>query len=473
VIVVAVALFAYRMMSGSSPDDPSATTSVAQIRTLAVLPLKNASESPEEEYFADGMTDALISDLSRVSALRVIPASSSMNYKDTDKSLSEIEDELGADAFIEGSVWHGENRVRINAALIVANSNERLWGESYESEVSDVLALQAKIARAITVQIKVNIAPLEQQRFNQARSVNPDAHRAYIKGLYYRQLSTYEGLEKAAEEYEKAITLDPEFAAPYVGLADVFAWVGPAKRAEELALKALELDPTMAAAHTLLAGIKLDRWDWDGARAELEKAKALQPNLPEAHVVEGKLLLLVGKYDEGLSEYRSALALNPLSHPIACSLVGKYNYVRQFDKAVSYGIDVADNFPYCPFEHLDIGQAYIHKGMYEEGIHHIEESLATANTWGGKAALACAYAHSGRTDEANEILSELIARGAGPYNIATVHAALGERDRALDALESAYERRSSSMMWLNHEPLFDALRDDPRFVKLVEQIGQP
>jgi serine/threonine protein kinase/Flp pilus assembly protein TadD len=474
--VVAVALIgvtiSYRFLApGSSSDTPASVSSVSQIKTLAVLPLKNASDDPEEQYFADGMTDALISDLSRVSALAVIPRSTMMEYKDSARSISEIAAELGADAVIEGSVWHGNNRVRINVDLILANSAERLWGESYESEFSDVLTLQSELARAITGQVKVNIAPLEEEWLNRVRSVNPEAHKAYMKGHYYRHLVSFGGLVKAGEMYERAIALDPQFAPAYLGLATVYYYMSPWRKARSYSHKALELDPLLADAHTLLAAIKMfHEWDFAGARAELDVAKRLQPNSPNVHKASGDLLLLEGNLDEGISEYRSALALNPLSHPIACALVAKYNYAGHFDKAVEFGIEVADNFPECPFEHLGVGEAYVYLGMYDEAIPFINESLKTYETGSGLAMLGCAYARSGRTDEAKAILEQLKEQSGGSFNIALVHASLGNNEQALDALETAYESRSSSMLWLNHVTMFDDIRDDPRFLKLVEEV---
>ncbi|MCH7549305.1 MAG: hypothetical protein IH969_07215, partial [Candidatus Krumholzibacteriota bacterium] len=268
--------------------------------------------------------------------------------------------------------------------------------------------------------------------------------------------------------------LDPGFAPAYVGLAGVEFNIGSGETAMAYAHKALELDPTQAEAHVLLATIKMiDQWDWKGAREELRLAESIQPNMPNTRAGKGRLLMIEGKVDEGIASYRTALALNPYSHINACAMVGRYVKARHYDRAVEYGTDVAANFPHCPWEHQYVGEAYMFKGMYGDAIEHIEMSYAIYENPSSLASLGCAYALSGNTGEANKVLTRVIEESADAYDIARLQVALGNHEAALDWLEEAFSRHSRSLIWLNLDAMFDDIRDEPRFVKLVEDVGLP
>jgi tetratricopeptide (TPR) repeat protein len=297
-------------------------------------------------------------------------------------------------------------------------------------------------------------------------------------------LITEEGFEKATQMFERAIAEDPTYDRPYVGLANVYVWrafISDADapdnwtKAKTYAERALALDESLAEAHSLIGTIKLfHEWDWVGAREALERARSLNPNSPPVREDYGKLLLITGQIDEGIAESKTALALHPLSHGISCGLVGRYYDARRFDSAVEHGVNTADKFPTCPYEQLGVGGAFIQKGMYDDAISHIEASMNIRETAMALARLASAYALSGRESEAQAVLDRLHQRDDfDPYLGALVMVAMGDRNRAFEELEAAYEKRSSYLPGLNIEPAFDPIRGDRRFADLVKRIGLP
>jgi len=470
IVVAAAAVLISR--DGRKPD--AATDLLPSIKSIAVLPLENMSKDPEDEYFADGMTDALISDLSHVSALRVSPRAVIMRYKSSDKPVAEIADELGVDAVIDGAVWREGDRVRINVDLIPARADERLWGDSYEAEMTDVLGVQAEIAREISAQIRVNIAPQESQWLGKAqRPVDPEALREYMKGQYSYNVMTASSIDEALSHFERAIALAPDFAPAYLGLAIIESDIGEDDKAEAHARKALELDAGLAAAHAVLGSVAMARWDWETARAEVDRAKALQPKLPELLATEGMLLLLEGKIEDGMSQYREALAVTPNSHPIACTVVGQYVRAAKYDRAIEFGEDVEEKFPTCPFEPRYLGEALMIEGHYDQAIAKLNRSLSIGEMSPTLGVLGCTYARMGRTDEARGVLKRLIDEGGDPYDIARVQAALGDHEAAVTSLNRALDGRSSGLLWLRRDPVFDSFHDDEGFKQVVARVLLP
>jgi len=464
----------------------SAPVASGKIESLAVLPLENLSRDPDQEYFADGMTEALTTDLSRISALRVISRTSAMHYKGTAKTLPEIGRELRVDAVVEGSVEKSGNRVRITAQLIEAPTDRHLWADSYERDLGDVLALQDDVSRTIAREIRVTLTPQEQTRMTTSRSVKPEAYEAYLRGRFHLAKRSAQEIEQAIASFQKAVDLDPTYAPAYAGLGQSYStlpWYGaiaPAEaqpKAEAAALKALELDSGLPEGHIALAMIRLQQWDRAGADAELQRAIQLAPGNAEAHYYRGLQYLSPGsRFDEAVVEMTRALDLDPLSLIININLCQVYIYARRYDEAITQcrkTLELDERFARA---HSILGAAYEQKGMYKEAISEFRtnvtynpaDSLAVAR-------LGHAYALSGDIAEARKILAELEQRARSgfvpPAELAALHLALGEKEQALRLLEAAYAAHDGWLMALNVEPRFDPLRSEPRFQELVRRMG--
>jgi TolB-like protein/Tfp pilus assembly protein PilF len=481
IIVLAIAAAAWWVAPRFRTTGEQEGTLAGRVDALAVLPFEQVARDPEKAYFADGLTVALTNELGSVSALNVISNYTMMQYKDAKKPLPEIGDELGVDAFVQGSVQHVGDQVRINVELILARNSERLWGQAYDSEVGDLLRLQSDIAREITRHVQVTLSPFEDQRLRRVRAVDPEALRAYLKGVYYRELISHEGLIKGRESFERAIALAPNFALAHVALADIYHWgwyfsseddVGDLRdKAIFHAKKALELDPGLADAHALLAEFKLDEWDWAAAENEIAKAREVNEKSPAVRMIYSDLLMMKGDLAEGLAQHRSAVASNPLSHPVACNLPKKYYLAREYDVAVNYGRHAAERFPTCPWERIAVAQALVSQGKYDEAIEEFEASYQTQETLEARVGVARAHALAGRTEEARRTLKELIADGLGPCDQAKIYVALHDYESAFASLDVAFEKRSGGLAWLHADPSFEALRGDPRFADLVARVG--
>jgi len=454
--------------------------------SIAVLPLDNLSGDPEQEYFADGMTEALITDLAQISALKVISRTSVMQYKGAKKPLPEIANELKVDVVLEGSVQCFGERVKITAQLIEAATDRHLWAKSYERELRDILALQNEVARAVADEIKVKLTPQAQARLTSMRQVNPEAHEAYLKGRYFRNKRTKEGLMKSIEYFEQAIKKDPAYAPAYAGLADSYSvlWgLGylPPKEAypkvRAAAMKALEIDSTLAEAHTTLASLS-DYYDWDWVAAErgYRHAIALNPSYATAHHWYAYYLMAMGRIQESLAETKRAQELDPLSLIINAALGERLYYARQHDQAMEQcqkTVELDSNFHLA---HSYLGLAYEQKGMYKEAIAEFQKAIILSRGSSESVAnLGYAYAISGQRGEAQKILDELNVpskqRYVSPFDIAIIYTGLGEKDRAFEWLEKSYEERSGRLMYLKVKPSFDPLRADPRFTALLKKVG--
>ena len=457
------------------------------IRALAVLPLANMSRDPEQDYFAEGMTEQLITDLSKIGALKVISRTSSMRYKGTSKSLPEIAEELKVDAVVEGSVLRVGDRVRITAQLIHALSDSHLWAESYERDTRDVLLLQSEVARAIARQIEVVITPEETRRLAIAPRVDPAAQEAYLRGRYAWNKTTEEGWNKAIAYFNEAIEKDPGFALAWAGLGEAYAFLGEFSilvpgdtypRAEAAATRALQLDDTVAEAHATLGIVKLEYdKDWAAAEREFKRGIELNPSSPNAHQFYSWYLGAMTRMEESLSEMRRASELDPLSMFRSADLgLGLYMF-SQFDRAIEQLQKTLELDPDMDYAHWIVGLAYVKKARFQEAIAHLEKAALSGDSPMYLAGLGYGNAVAGRRDEANRILSRLNEMSqlqyVSPYFIAVVYAGLGENDKALEELERARQVRASWLCYLRVQPEFDSLRSEPRFQDLLRQMNFP
>jgi len=456
------------------------------IRSLAVLPLENLSRDPEEEYFVDGMTEALTTTLAKIGGLRVISRTSAMRYKGTDKPLAEIAGELDVDAVVEGSVLRVGDRVRITAQLIQAATDAHLWAESYDRELSNVLALHSQVAQAIAKEVQVMLTPREQAQLARSRPIAPEVHEAYLKGRFCLNKRTTEGFQKALEYFQQAIDKDPTCAPAYAGLADSYAMLGsyvllPPKeaypRAKAAARKALEIDDTLAEAHTSLAGLKGDYdWDWVGAEEGFQRALELNPNYANAHHWYAQFLVMMGRFDDAIAEMNKAKELDPLSPRINTDVGFAYYYARRFDEAIAQYRKVLELDPTFGPAHAELGRVYEEMGKYEEAIAERQKGIE----YGGgrpEAELGHAYALAGRREEALKILEEATAgRGkqvVSATGIALIYAGLREKEQALDWLEKAYAEHDYWLAFVKVEPRFALLHDHPRFQDLLRRMNYP
>ncbi len=458
------------------------------IRSLAVLPLESLSSEASQDYFADGMTDELISDLGQISALRVISRTSAMTYKHARKPLPQIARELNVDAVVEGTVLRSGDQVRITAQLIEAATDKHLWSQSYEGELRDTLTLQNKVASAIADQIRINLNPQEQAALKNARVVNPEAYKSYLKGRYFWNKRTADGLKAALAYFNQAVDEDPKYAQAYSGLADTYALLGDWQyaamtpkealpKAKAAAIKALELDSTLGEAHNSLAFV-LDGFDWDldAGGKEFRRAIDLNPGYATAHHWFAWHLSLLGRYDEAIAEMRKAENLDPLSLIINADLAELLVLAHSYDESIRQSNKTIEMDPNFAMAHNQLAQGYLEKHMYSEAVTELQKAVQLS---GGSptciANLARAYAASGRRSEATRLLSGLQKRSNPTYSygseIATIYASLGDRDQAMNWLEKAYEERFNPGVLLR--PGFDPLRSDPRFEDLVHRIGLP
>ncbi len=471
----------------ASLDHPVSGYSFSKpIHSLLVLPLQNLSGTSEQDYFADGMTDALNARLAGISALRVISQTSSLLYKGTHKSLSQIAREMKVDGIVEGSVLRSGNRIRINVQLVQPGIEKRIWGQTYERDIRDVLTLQSEVTRAIVDEIRVKLKPGEEARLSDVRASNPDAHVAYAKGRLYWNKRTEEGLRKAVEYFGEAIHKDPRFALAYVGLADSwvprawYAYLPPKEafpQAKEAVGKALELDPDLVEAHTTLAFINLYYdWDWAGAGREFRRAIELNPNYANAHHWYAEYLSLIGQHDAAIRESERARDLDPLSSIIHTWVGSRYFFARNYDKAVEQYRNVAELDPNFVPAHLALGQAYEQKRMFPEAVWQLERAVDLS---GGSpvylASLAHAYGISGRTGDALRLVDDLKKlakrRYVSSFDMAVAYLGLRDKDRMFASLETAFQERSPRLLFLRVEPRFDAVRSDTRFGEITDRVG--
>jgi TolB-like protein/DNA-binding winged helix-turn-helix (wHTH) protein/Flp pilus assembly protein TadD len=456
------------------------------IRSLAVLPLESLSNDASQDYFADGMTDELILDLGQITALRVISRTSVMAYKRARKPLPQIARELNVEAVVEGTVLRSGDQVRITAQLIEASSDKHLWSQSYEGELRDTLALQNQVARAIADQIRINLNSQERAALKNVRVVNPQAYESYLKGRYFWNKRTADGLKVALAYFNQAIDEDPKYAQSYSGLADTYALLGDWQyaamttkealpKAKAAAIKALELDSALGEAHNSLA-FCLDGFDWDfdSAGKEFRRAIELNPGYATAHHWYAWHLGLLGRYDEAIVEMRKAENLDPLSIIINADLAELLVLAHSYDESIRQSQKTIEMDPNFALAHNQLGQAYLQKQMPDQATAELQKAVQlSAGSPTCIANLARAYAASGRRSEAVKLLSDLKKRSSPGYShaseIAVIYAGLGDNDQAMTWLDKGYEERFNPGVLLR--PGFDPLRSDLRFQGLVSRIG--
>jgi TolB-like protein/DNA-binding winged helix-turn-helix (wHTH) protein/Tfp pilus assembly protein PilF len=485
-LVSGVTYFYFRPTRVSSPPP------AGPIRSLAVLPLENLSRDPEQEYFADGMTDELITQLAKIGALRVISRTSVMRFKSTRKPLAEITRELNVDAVVEGTVARSAERVRVTAQVIQANPEKHVWAESYDRPVGDVMVLQGELASKIAQAIRIKLTPQEQSRFAGARPVNGEAYEAFLKGRYFWSKRTEAGTQKAIEYFHQATEKDPNYAAAFTGLADSYISLAlsealqeslPPKeafpKAKAAVDRALEIDHALAEAHASLGHIKFqyDR-DWSGAEKEFQLAIELNPNFANAHQWYALSLMWRGRLDEALNQIKLARELDPLSLVINANLGFILSGAHQYDQAIEQLRKTLEMDPNFAYAHYRLGQIDVLKGMNAEAVPELEKAIALS---GGSpratAELGLSYARMGRRSDTLRLLSDLKERSklryVSPFDLAVIYGGLGDKGRTLECLEKAYDERSTSLNLLKLSPAFVAVRSDPRFTQLVRRIGLP
>jgi TolB-like protein/DNA-binding winged helix-turn-helix (wHTH) protein/Tfp pilus assembly protein PilF len=471
-----VGRFRTRILAGSrSPE----------IHSLAVLPLENLSKDPSQDYFSDGITDALTTELAQIGALRVISRTSATHFKGAQETLPEIGRKLGADAIVEGSVTRGENRVRITAQLIDARADRHLWAKTYERDLKDVLGLQDEVVRDIAEEIRIKLRPEERTRLTETRMVNPQAHEAYLKGRYFYERMSVTGFRKGLEYYQQAVKLDPSYAPAYVGLAASYKELGTwgalspreaAAHASEAVAEALALDSTSGDAHAVLGHIHfLWDWDWAGAEREYKRAMELAPPSTDTRIQYAVYLSAVGRHDEAIAVMREARALDPVSPPANGLLGVVYYWAHRFDEAIDQFQKTLAMYPDFSTDHFFLGRCYEQKGIYNEAVEEYLKAMALDGTAAEELAkYRETSVKSGRKGFLKEELRSAIASSKSHYfdstAIAELYARLEEKDQAFQWLEKAFQQRSHNVALVNTEPMFDGLHSDPRFQDLLRRL---
>jgi TolB-like protein/Flp pilus assembly protein TadD len=453
-----------------------------------VLPLENLSRDPEQEYFADGMTESLTTELAQISALKVISHTSVEQYKGTKKSLPQIAQELSVDAVVEGAVQRSGDKVEITVQLIQAPSDRHLWAKSYERDLRDVLDLQREVTRSITDEIKAKLTPPEKIRLASAQSIDSQAYEDYLKGRF--SIERKGDMKKSIEYFQEAIQKHPNYALAYAGLANDYIslgqpWGGDMSPKEVLpqakaaARKALEIDDSLGEAHLALARIiQLYDWDWPAVEKEYKRALDLNPNNAMAHAWYGEYLQEMGRNEEAFAQMRQVMALDPLSSVGASELGYIFYTARQYDQAIRAFQKVLELEPDHIEAHVGLGWAYEEKKMYREAIAELEKAANLSNRHELiVASLGKVLGESGRKQEAGKLLEDLEVRSKhryiSPCLIALVQIGLGEKDRAIASLEQGYADRDQWMLYLKVDPHMDDLRADPRFENLIRRVGLP
>jgi len=480
-------------------------SSPLHVNSLAVLPLANLSGDPGQDFFADGMTDALITDLGKISALRVISRTSVVQYKGTKIPLPEIARELNVDGLVEGTVSRSGNHFRITANLLQASPEKHLWAESYESDVGDVLALEGQVAQAIAREIQVKLTPAEQKLLGSARPVDPQAHDDYLRGLYFCDKATRESVEKGIKYFELAIKEAPSDPLGYTGLANCYMslssgvggdiFVGDLSGAEMMpkvrgaAYEALRLDENLAEAHTSLACVEMLNWNWAGAEREFKRAIDLNPSYSPARGWYAHYLAAMGRSDESVAEAKRALELDPFSVGTMDFSDWAFYLDRHYELALEKSERNSELVPEHPWFHYDLGQIYECTGRHREAIEEYTKAQERFGLSPNRLAeLGTVYQQSGekgywrKTLEFCQEASKLRRKLATPSGygfcdyakdlyLALFHLRLGEFDAAFQSLEAAYSKHEMELIYLNVDPQWDSIRSDPRFQSLLRRIG--
>jgi TolB-like protein/DNA-binding winged helix-turn-helix (wHTH) protein/Tfp pilus assembly protein PilF len=481
VVLLAASWAIVHYRGASKPAERTSVVVSPVIHSLVVLPLENLSGDKEQEYFADGMTDALITNLAQIGSLRVISRTSAMHFKGSKETLPQIGRDLQIDAVVEGTVTRGENRVRVTAQLVEASSDHHLWARTYERDLKNVLALQDEIAQDITEQIRVKLTPKERSLLMQVHAVDPEAYDACLRGWYWWSRFTTEAAWKGLDYFQKAIAKDPKYALAHAGVAESFLQLGlsvviPGKeafpKAREAAVKALVLDPSLAEAHTVLATVKFNNdWDWSGAEAEHKQATALSPNYATAHFSYSWYLLAMGRLDEAMKEIERAQDLDPFSVPITWWLGQALYHARRYDDALRQDRRGLEMHPDNALFYFAMADVYEQKKMSAEAFAARQQALSLEND-PNVTAFGEAYKRSGYRGYLLKG-AQILERAHNNPGLAHVYALLDDEARAMTALELMYNKRNPGILFLRTAPELDSIRSSPRFRDLVRRIGFP
>ncbi|HEY0658571.1 MAG TPA: tetratricopeptide repeat protein, partial [Pyrinomonadaceae bacterium] len=481
-IILTSALFAYRYLTPNNK----------QIESIAVLPFENASGNADLDYLSDGMSESVIDRLSQLGQLKVIARSSSFRYRGQNLDLKEIANSLGVQAIVTGRVVPRGDSYQIRVELIVVRENKQLWGENFTRKISDVQLLQTDISREIAENLRFRLSGTQTQQLAGQGTTNPQAYELRLKGRYYFYKTGTENYHKAVEYYEQAIALDPNYALAYAELADAYAFGGgrgltrDERRAkvESAARKALELNANLAEAHFAMAQWKIDNWEWTEGERESKRAIELNPNLAKAYSGYARYLSLMGRHDEAIAAAKRGLELSPLTLINNWIVGDTYTRARQIDKAIEAYKNLVELDKNASVGHWKLGDGYAAKGMYSEAINEYHEAIRLRGSGDLifigvtdiEAVLGAAYAVSGERAKAEEILQKLKDKSRNeiaPRSLAILYAALGMRDEAFAQLEKAFAEHSSNLPFIAVEPIYDNLRDDPRFADLLRRMNLP
>jgi adenylate cyclase len=475
VILVAIALYVIFQNIPSSELDNS----------IAVLPFTNMSENMENEYFSDGITEDVITQLAKISDLRVISRTSVMQYKNTEKSLREIAKELKVNTILEGSVRREGNRIRVVAQLIDASADVHIWANTYDKESAEIFTIQTDVAENIAKELRAEISQREKTRIERKATENMEAYDLYLKGRYYWNKMMPNDLETSVEYFKQAIDLDPEYAIAHVGLADAYNVLGsfnvfhPSEtypKAKSAALKAIRLDENLGAAHNSLGlAIMYTDWDWDGAEKEFKKAIELNRGYAFCYVWYGLYLTVMGRFDEATRISNQATKLDPFSQVIMANKGLESYFKREYDIAIEQNLKILELNPLFHAAYVTLGGAYIQKAMYQDAITTFSKaSMFSKGHPIPVAGLGYAYAISGRKEDALMMLELLLERTAeeyvSPYWIAVLYSGLENNDEAFKWLENGYEEKDGNMVYLKVMPILDNLRSDYRFISLLKKM---
>ncbi|HWY46878.1 MAG TPA: winged helix-turn-helix domain-containing protein [Bryobacteraceae bacterium] len=482
-LVALVVLIAAIWIVRRSAVHPASIAS--RVHKIAVLPLENLSHDEQQEYFADGMTDAIIDQLARVQGLTVISRTSTMQYKKARKPLPQIARELGVDTVVEGTVLRAGDRVRVSAQLIDAATDRHLLSRTFERDLEDVLQLQQDVARAVAQQITSSLTAKDASRLSHPVPVDPAAYQAFMLGRFYWFKRTPDVLWKGIEYFQQAIAREPNYALAYVGLADSYFGlayleiVPPLQfKAQERSaiLKALALDDSLAEAHTSLAHAQgLEDWDFGAAEKEYRRAVDLNPSYALAHHWLGNDLAIRGRSVEALEESRKAMALDPLSALYRASYAHRIAYVRRFDEAADACHRALELDANHPIANMYLGQIEEYRGRFPDAVIRFRKAFEATATPVHLANLGHAYARNGNRSGALKVLAQLRtlskSRYVSPYAFALVYMGLADKEKSFEWLQKALTERSQTITTMKVDPVFDELRADPRFVSLIRQIG--
>ncbi len=465
---------------------PKSVPTSTNSRSIAVLPFENLSDSKEDEYFSDGITDDIIAQLSKIAQLKVISRTSIMQYKGMSKNVREIGKELDVGTILEGTVRRVGNQVRIVAQLIDAQNEGHLWADTYDREMTQIFAIQSDVAQKIAAALKAKLSPGEKERIEKKQTENTEAYQLYLKGRFYWNKRRGDDLRTAIDYFDQAIAEDPSYAMAYAGLGSTYVTLPqysllPSKevmpKAEAAARKALEIDPTLAEAHAVLGNFKMSyEFDWAGAESEFKRAIELDPNYPTAHHWYSIRLLVFGRFDEALVEIKQAQELDPISLIINMTIGDVLYEMRQYDKSIDQSKKTLELDPNFAPAHSLLGWAYSQQGRFDEAIAEFQKVRTIVGSGPyGLADLGYAYGRTGKKGDAAQILSDLLQfskQGYSlPFDIALVYWGIGDKNQALEWVERAYQERSTFVMFMKIDPKWDGLRSDQRFIALLKKMG--